>query len=99
MYRPKALHCECTPPNWPAFAAHRLGSVSLCGGVISNCAHPQYQSLGKNMRSELAAGLALAVGCESATAFTSVAGFESCASRVTCNIRQTRNSNKSFIDR
>src|SRR5579859_357787 len=39
------------PPYWPAFPAHKLGSISLCGGERSNCAHPQNMSLGKNIRS------------------------------------------------
>src|ERR1035441_3757557 len=59
--------------------------------------HPVILIGNQTMRSELAAVLVPAVGCESATAVASVAGFESCASRVTCNIRQTRNSSKGFI--
>src|SRR5580693_9470779 len=37
------------PPYCPAFPAQRLGSISLCGGARSNCAHPQNMSLGKNI--------------------------------------------------
>src|SRR5579864_7637027 len=39
------------PPYCPALPAHRLGSISLCGGARSNCAQPQNMSWGKNMRS------------------------------------------------
>src|ERR1700677_38455 len=45
------LHGALTPPYCPALPAQMLGSISLCGGARSNCAHPQNMSLGKNIRS------------------------------------------------
>src|SRR5438874_9755204 len=51
MKRANALHGAFTPPKLPASARHRLGSISLCGGAISNCAYPQSVSDGKNIRS------------------------------------------------
>src|SRR5271163_4169489 len=44
------LHGAFTPPYCPAFPAQMPGSISLCGGARSNCAHPQSISLGKNIR-------------------------------------------------
>src|SRR5208283_2428493 len=44
------LHGAFTPPYCPAFPAQMLGSISLCGGARSNCAHPQNMSRGKNIR-------------------------------------------------
>src|ERR1700733_822550 len=43
-----------TPPYCPALPAQMLGSISLCGGARSNCAHPQNMSRGKNIFSSLA---------------------------------------------
>src|SRR5579863_7443849 len=45
------LHGAFTPPYCPALPAQRLGSISLCGGARSTCAHPHNMSRGKNMRS------------------------------------------------
>src|SRR5579872_606541 len=45
------LHGAFAPPYCLAFPAHRFGSISLCGGSRSSCAHPQNMSLGKNIRS------------------------------------------------
>src|SRR5580658_2825451 len=39
-----------TPPYCPAFPAQMPGSISLCGGARSTCAHPHSMSLGKNVR-------------------------------------------------
>src|SRR5208283_4204585 len=49
------LHGAFTPPYCPALPAQMLGSISLCGGARSNCAHPQNMSRGKNILSPLAA--------------------------------------------
>src|SRR5271157_3064105 len=44
------LHGALTPPYCPALPAQMPGSISLCGGARSNCAHPQNVSRGKNIR-------------------------------------------------
>ena len=47
------LHGALTPPYCPALPAQMFGSISLCGGAKSNCAHPQNMSGGKNVLSPL----------------------------------------------
>src|SRR5208282_5496033 len=56
------LHGAFTPPYCPALPAHRLGSISLCGGARSNCAHPQNMSRGKNIRSPASASFEVFAG-------------------------------------